>query len=92
VLALNGALLTLLAFCLFSEADTVASVTARFGIETWGMLSLMCVTLTASIVGTIAGLWSRTESHDLEVGFACGATTLVLFIGATISYVMRSRG
>jgi hypothetical protein len=89
---LNGALLTLLAFCLFSEADTVASVTARFGVETWGMLSLMCVTLTASIVGTIAGLWSRTESHDLEVGFACGATTLVLFIGATISYVLRSRG
>jgi hypothetical protein len=90
MLALNGGLLALLAFCLFSEADTVATVTAKFGAETWGMLSLMCVTLTASIVSTIARLWSRSEAGNFDVGVACGATTLVLFLGATLSYVLRS--
>ena len=90
MLALNSALLALLALCLLSEADTVARITSRFGVETWGMLSLMCVTLTASIVGTIAGLWSQSESSDVNVGFACSATTLLLFLGATVSYLVRA--
>jgi hypothetical protein len=90
ILALNSALLALLFWCLFSDADTVGAVTAKFGMETWGMLSLMCVTLTASIVGIIAGLWSRAESKDFDVGFTCGATTLVPFLGAIVSYVLRS--
>jgi hypothetical protein len=90
MLALNSTLLALLIFCLFSEADGVATITARFGMETWGILSLICVTLTASIVSTIAGLWSRGESNDFDVGVACGATALVLVLGATISYVLRS--
>ena len=90
MLVFNSALLALLFWCLFSDADTVAAATARFGMETWGLLSLMCITLTASIIGTIGGLWSAGESNDFDVGFACAATTLVLFLGATVSYVLRS--
>ena len=90
MLALNGALLALLFWCLFSRSRHDCFGHRKFGVRTWGLLSLMCVTLTASMVGTIAGLRAGSDSGDFDVGLACGASALLLFVGASMSYVLRA--
>lgn len=59
LLGIDGAFLAFLTSSVFAKPDEVTRLVKAFKADTWILLSLMCVALTASIISAIACLWSR---------------------------------
>jgi hypothetical protein len=63
LLGIDGAFLAFLSGSTFAKSDELARMIKIFGAETWILLALMCLALTASIISAIFCLWSRIYSH-----------------------------
>jgi hypothetical protein len=62
LLTIDGIFLSFLTGAIFSKPEDLAAMTQRFAWPTWVLLTLMCLTLNASIVSAIMCLWSRVHS------------------------------
>lgn len=58
LLAVNGALVTLLFSVLFSRPSDVEAVTAHFGVDTWAFIGMSVTALVSAIVCATLSLWS----------------------------------
>jgi hypothetical protein len=64
ILSLDGAFLAFLTSSIFMEQDKLSKILSRFGLETWILLGLMCISLIGSILSAIFCLWSRIYNED----------------------------
>ena len=62
LLGIDGAFLAFLSSSTFAKSEELSRMIKVFGIETWVLLGLMCIALTASIISAISCLWSRIYS------------------------------
>jgi len=63
ILTLDGAFLAFLTSSIFIEQDKLSKILSEFGVETWLLLALFCLSLTSSILSAEVCLQSRIYSE-----------------------------